>query len=94
MSKKVLTKTPKFYRSDLNEMVSRCIRALLDLMGIIYGSNAEIIISVKPDGVVQFNLVEECADKTFYMTHYQDGEKVSYEESEVKKGVWNGRVKD
>lgn len=84
MSKKLL-KTPQFYRSDLNEMMDRSKSSLLDLMGIIYGSNAEINITIKPNGFVQFNLKEECADRNCYKTHYQDDHSTGYEELEVKK---------
>ncbi len=86
MSKeKLLNNTPQFSRSDLNEMVSRSNKALLDLMGIIYGTNAEIRIVVKPNGFIQFNLKEECLQKNCYKTHYQDNSSIGYEEVTIKK---------
>lgn len=94
MSKKLL-KNPIFKRSDLNEMVNRSHLTLLDLMGIIYGTNAEINITIKPNGFIQFNLKEECEGMTCYKTHYQDDHTTGYEELENKKeGIVYGRVKD
>lgn len=82
----MLKNEPKFKRSDLNEMFDRSKFSILDLMGIIYGTNAEINITIKPSGFIQFNLKEECSDRNCYKTHYQDDTTIGYEECEIKKG--------
>ena len=84
MSKEVLKK-PQFSRSDLNEMMDRSKFTLLDLMGIINGSNAEIDITIKPNGFIQFHLKEECDDRYCYKTLYQDDLTVGYEELTTRK---------
>lgn len=95
MSKENVLKTPQFRRSDLNEMVNRSNSAILDLMGIIYGTNAEINITIKPSGFIQFHLKEDCDNRYCHKTHYQDNISVGYEELEIKKeGIVDGRIKD
>ena len=84
MSKELL-KNPQFNRSDLNEMMDRSKFTLLDLMGIINGSNAEIDITIKPNGFIQFHLKEECDDRYCYKTLYQDDLTVGYEELTTRK---------
>lgn len=84
MSKELL-KNPQFNRSDLNEMMDRSKFTLLDLMGIIVGSNAEIDITIKPNGFIQFHLKEECEDRYCYKTLYQDDLTVGYEELTTRK---------
>lgn len=84
MSKEVLKK-PQFSRSDLNEMMDRSKFTLLDLMGIISGSNAEINITIKPNGFIQFHLKEDCDDRYCYKTLYQDDLTVGYEELTTRK---------
>lgn len=84
MSKELL-KNPQFNRSDLNEMMDRSKFTLLDLMGIIAGSNAEIDITIKPNGFIQFHLKEECDDRYCYKTLYQDDLTVGYEELTTRK---------
>lgn len=84
MSKEVLKK-PQFSRSDLNEMMDRSKFTLLDLMGIINGSNAEIDITIKPNGFIQFHLKEDCDDRYCYKTLYQDDLTVGYEELTTRK---------
>lgn len=83
----MLKNEPKFKRSDLNEMVDRSKFSILDLMGIIYGSNAEINITIKPSGFIQFNLKEECSDRHCYKTHWQDNNSTGYEECSIRKGL-------
>ena len=84
MSKEVLKK-PQFSRYDLNEMMDRSKFTLLDLMGIINGSNAEIDITIKPNGFIQFHLKEDCDDRYCYKTLYQDDLTVGYEELTTRK---------
>lgn len=85
MSKKLLKNEPVFHRSDAQEMFDRCHFSLVDLMGIIYGSNAEININIKPSGDIQFNLKEDCADRKCYKTVYEFSNGAGYEEMFVKK---------